>query len=287
MFKGFIMKKTVLASTIAIAFGMGGAALAQPHHHHQRSGVELNQHADDAAVANDDSMAANDSMNDNSRNQNNSDGDAKAYDTGAVAANNGATASAVLRNAFNTNDSFNSTRYIAKSKLEGSVTNNHIHGVGNMVSNQGSADGGTGKGGTGGVATGGLARSNGGNSAGATGGEAGANEIDDLATGDDFRGRRPISGDNRVRQTAGNGGAATTDRGGDATSTAGNASATGGSGGSGGSAGTIRLTAGTFDMSNTMTRVGQSAAGIMLASQNTGLSALVQQSVTVQANMGQ
>ncbi len=38
-------------------------------------------------------------------------------------------------------------------------------------------------------------------------------------------------------------------------------------------------------MSNTMTSVGQSAAGIMIANQNSGLSSLVQQSVNVQANM--
>lgn len=278
------MKKTVLASTIALAFGMCGAVLAQPHHH-QHSGAEVNQRAHDAAVANDESMAANDSMNDNSRNQNNSDGDAKSYATGGAAANNGATASSALTNAFNTQDSFNSNKVIAMSKLEGSVSHNHIANIGNTASNQGTADGGTGKGGTGGTANGGLARSSAGDSGRATGGSAGSNELDDQITADDFRGRRNSSGDNTARQTAGSGGAATTDRGGDAMATAGNASATGGAGGAGGSAGSIRLTTGGFDMSNTMTRVGQSAAGIMMASQNTGLSALVQQNVTVQANM--
>ena len=38
-------------------------------------------------------------------------------------------------------------------------------------------------------------------------------------------------------------------------------------------------------MSNTMTSVGQSAAGIMVASQNSGIASLVQQSVNVQANL--
>ncbi|CAB3787278.1 hypothetical protein LMG28138_02409 [Pararobbsia alpina] len=38
-------------------------------------------------------------------------------------------------------------------------------------------------------------------------------------------------------------------------------------------------------MSNTMTSVGQSAAGIMIANQNSGLASLVQQSVNVQANL--
>ena len=45
------------------------------------------------------------------------------------------------------------------------------------------------------------------------------------------------------------------------------------------------MNAGTFSMANSMTSVGQSAAGIMVASQNSGLSSLVQQSVNVQANL--
>ena len=44
--------------------------------------------------------------------------------------------------------------------------------------------------------------------------------------------------------------------------------------------------AGTFNLSNTMTNVGQSAAGITVLSQNSGISSLVQQSVNVQANLG-
>jgi hypothetical protein len=43
--------------------------------------------------------------------------------------------------------------------------------------------------------------------------------------------------------------------------------------------------AGTFNMSNTMSSVGQSAAGIMVAAQNSGISALIQQSVNVQSNL--
>ncbi|MDF9428572.1 signal peptide protein [Cupriavidus gilardii] len=38
-------------------------------------------------------------------------------------------------------------------------------------------------------------------------------------------------------------------------------------------------------MSNAMSSVGQSAAGIMIANQNSGLGSLVQQAVTVQANL--
>ena len=43
--------------------------------------------------------------------------------------------------------------------------------------------------------------------------------------------------------------------------------------------------AGTFDMSNSMSGVGQSAAGIMVVSQNNGFSSLIQQSVNVQSNL--
>ena len=43
--------------------------------------------------------------------------------------------------------------------------------------------------------------------------------------------------------------------------------------------------AGAFDMSNNMTSVGQSAAGIMVAAQNSGMASLIQQGITVQANL--
>jgi hypothetical protein len=43
--------------------------------------------------------------------------------------------------------------------------------------------------------------------------------------------------------------------------------------------------AGQFNLSNTMSGVAQSAAGIQVISQNTGMASLVQQSVNVQANL--
>ncbi|TFW13854.1 hypothetical protein E4L98_28350, partial [Duganella callida] len=58
-----------------------------------------------------------------------------------------------------------------------------------------------------------------------------------------------------------------------------------GAGGTGGAAGAVSVDAGTFNMSNSMTSVGQSAAGIMVASQNSGIASLVQQSVNVQSNL--
>ena len=59
----------------------------------------------------------------------------------------------------------------------------------------------------------------------------------------------------------------------------------GASGGSGGNGGSVANDAGAFDMSNNMTSVGQSAAGIMVAAQNSGFASLIQQGVTVQANL--
>jgi hypothetical protein len=56
-------------------------------------------------------------------------------------------------------------------------------------------------------------------------------------------------------------------------------------GGAGGAGGPVTVDGGVFNMSNVMTSVGQSAAGIMMASQNSGMAALVQQSVNVQSNL--
>ncbi len=56
-------------------------------------------------------------------------------------------------------------------------------------------------------------------------------------------------------------------------------------GGHGTSMGGVIVDAGTFNMSNAMTSVGQSAAGVMIANQNSGFASLIQQSVNVQANL--
>ena len=56
-------------------------------------------------------------------------------------------------------------------------------------------------------------------------------------------------------------------------------------GGTGGAGGTVMVDAGTFNMSNAMTSVGQSAAGVMVANQNSGFASLIQQSINVQANL--
>ena len=91
--------------------------------------------------------------------------------------------------------------------------------------------------------------------------------------------------------TGGNAAAATGGQGGTATA----AATTGGAGnggvgngavgGAGGAGGSISVSAGTFDLSNAMTGTAQSAAGILAIVQNTGIGALAQQSVNVQANL--
>ena len=58
-----------------------------------------------------------------------------------------------------------------------------------------------------------------------------------------------------------------------------------GGAGTGGNGGSNTVNAGSFDMSNNMSGVGQSAAGVMVISQNNGFSSLVQQSVNVQSNL--
>jgi hypothetical protein len=62
-------------------------------------------------------------------------------------------------------------------------------------------------------------------------------------------------------------------------------SGSGGSGGAGAAGGTIDTTAGSFNMSNTMSGSAAAAAGISLLAQNSGAAALIQQGVTVQANL--
>lgn len=92
------------------------------------------------------------------------------------------------------------------------------------------------------------------------GGEGGAGTGGDGAGGDGTGG-------------AGTGGAGT---GGDGT---------GAAGGNGGDGGSITVDAGTFDMSANIDGTAQSAAGVLVIANNSGVGALVQQAVTVQANV--
>jgi hypothetical protein len=59
----------------------------------------------------------------------------------------------------------------------------------------------------------------------------------------------------------------------------------GATGGNGGNGGTITVNAGTFDASATMSGTAQSAAGVLNVANSSGMGSLVQQAVTVQANL--
>jgi hypothetical protein len=59
----------------------------------------------------------------------------------------------------------------------------------------------------------------------------------------------------------------------------------GAAGGNGGNGGSASADAGSFDMANNMTGTAVGAAGIAVIAQNSGIAALVQQSVNVQANL--
>jgi hypothetical protein len=205
------MKKTLLASSIVLALGMNGAALAND-----------SQYGNDA-IATDSSIA----LQDNSNNSINTDTDintdidtwvktdnsvntetktktkiaaAAALGVGSAAAANGDASAHVA-------DSFNTSTATATSTLTGAVTGVTVAGIGNVAANSGLAIG----------ASVGI----------------GLDEEGDAAS---------ASGTNEVH-------------------------------------------AGTFDMSNSMSNVGQSAAGVMVVSQNSGAASLVQQSVNVQANL--
>ena len=78
--------------------------------------------------------------------------------------------------------------------------------------------------------------------------------------------------------SAGHGGAGGAAAGGSATG----GEATGGAGGAGGSS---WAHGGAFDMSNSMDGSANAAAGIMVLAQNSGATSLIQQGVTVQANL--
>jgi hypothetical protein len=316
------MKKTLLASALAIAFGLSGQAMASEGHsggHSGGSGGGTGQAAEAGAAAtvtshggpaaaqgslvNQDSFNETDSRDQSG--QNNSDGDAKSYDTAGVAANNGGWATSTLTNAFNT------SKAIATSRLHGSVSHNMIMGLGNKASTFGSADGGKAYGGKGGLGIGGSAMSLGAKGGAAEGGEGGnggdagvtgvgmggSGHRDSLARhsgGDSGSGGSQSDGTAGTAGVSGNTGGAGgagggTNNGGEggAGGAATAAAGVGGNaaGGTGGAGGQVYADAGTFNMSNAMWNVGQSAAGIMIATQNSGLSSLVQQSINVQANM--
>lgn len=274
------MSKTLMASAICLTLGFSGYAMANPC-----------------------------AEGDSSCNQSNSGGGSNSLSAIAQstqsgsgpAANEGST---VYSNAFNT------SKAIAKTNLEGYVSGITIHNIGNSVYNEGDANGGNGgKGGKGIGGDGGDAHAWGGTGGKGSGGDGTAGAISaavgGYAEGEGGKGSaHSHEGDVNASATGGagtataggassgsasasaGGGAGTGGNGGSAVSVAGNGAAgNGGGGGGGGNGGTNALNAGTFDMSSNMSNVGNSAAGVMVISQNSGFASLAQQGVTIQANL--
>jgi len=210
----------------------------------------------------------------------------------------------------NLTNAFNKTTVVNATKLDGYVSGNTIHDVGN-TGGYANNSGNTGYGGDGGNAkagaSSGKAVSNGGdggNANGGSGGDGGKSSIDQNAK--NGYARNSEKGDGKAFQAAkseaearakgadggkgGNGGNGGTGgeggMGGSATS--GNASVKRTAGGDGGDGGAIRVRggdAGKFDASNTMRGSFNHAGGIMAPIQNTGMSSLQQVGVTVMATI--
>lgn len=221
-------------------------------------------------------------------------------------------------------DSFNVNTAVANTQLQGAVTGNDVYDIGNHTRNSGDADGGDGgnggkgghawadggkgSGGDGGDAGAISARegdSDAGSSSGALGlagsennadsrarvrergdGDADAdararNRADSTADADSTSGDATASNSGSSGNANAGGGAGGAASGGDAAAVAG----TGGNGGDGSDGGATWADGGSFDMSNTMSGSANAAAGIMVMAQNSGATSLIQQGVTVQANL--
>jgi hypothetical protein len=207
-------------------------------------------------------------------------------------------------------NAFNKTTVVNATKLDGYVSGNTIHDIGNtggFAQNSGNA----GYGGNGGDA---KAFSYSGKASGGKGGNGGDSHADGAYGGKSLtkadanggfarnseKGRGDASqtgqggagggasggggGAGGAGGTSGSGGAGGS--GGAATNGAVTAGATGGHGGAGGALKVAGGDAGTFNASNTLTNAFNSAAGINFAIQNTGMASLQQVGVTTMATVG-
>jgi hypothetical protein len=211
----------------------------------------------------------------------------------------------------NLNHAFNKTTVVTATKLDGHVSGNRIHDIGN-VGGYATNSGYTGNGGDGGnakaAAYSGKAVTNGGdggNAKGGSGGDGGKSSIDqDVKNG---YARNSEKADGKAFQAAkaeaearakgadggqgGNGGNGGTGGAGGAggSATTGDATVKRTDGGDGGNGGAIRVRggeAGKFDASNTLRGSFNHAGGIMAPIQNTGAASLQQVGVTVMATIG-
>ena len=220
-------------------------------------------------------------------------------------------------------DSFNTSNAVATTALVGAVTGNAVYGNGNIALNNGHANGGSG--GAGGVnaAVGGYGSGGDGGDGGDAlaaslrdGDSASANisaaiglgiaynDPDSSATSTESGRGSSAAGSGASGNASASGGASAS---GSSSSTndgssgdawayggyggyggdghGGYADASGANGGDGGDGGSAWADAGSFNMSNAMNGSANAAAGIMVLAQNSGAASLIQQGVTVQANL--
>lgn len=211
----------------------------------------------------------------------------------------------------NLKDSFNKTTVVNATKLDGYVSGNRIHDIGN-TGGYATNDGKAGAGGPGGdakaVAYSGKAVANGGDggySKAGSGGDGGKGSIDQDAK--NGYARNSEKGDGKAHQTAkaeaearakgadggkggrGGDGGAGGDGGTGGIAGTGNATAKKTIGGDGGNGGDIRVrggNAGTFNASNTLSNSFNNSGGIFSSIQNTGAASLQQVGITTMANIG-
>lgn len=213
--------------------------------------------------------------------------------------------------------SFNTSNAVATTNLVGYVSGNAIHDIGNYSRNSGDASGGRGGSANGGDAMGGKAIGGDGADAQAISARRGGSYADGVSDADSDADSLADSSDSAAMARARRGGAhaenypysesaaasrararnssssSNSGSSGDAYAWGGNggrarggsAYADGGTGGAGGDGGSTYSDAGGFDMHNAMNGSANAAAGVMVVAQNSGAASLIQQGVTVQANL--
>ncbi|KFX26376.1 signal peptide protein, partial [Ralstonia solanacearum] len=145
------MKKTLLATAIAMGLGVSGAAWADIGNTASGAGDKTQTNTStitntttttDTNTSSRTSTRSTDNSNQNNDQSQGSNRDnsgwAHAEGYGTAAANNGGTAVSTFSN------SFNSSKAIAISRLDGTVSNLSISGIGNVATNTGTANGGSG-----------------------------------------------------------------------------------------------------------------------------------------------
>lgn len=257
-------RKSMIAAAVLLAIGFTGQAWSQDQNE-RGFGDNNSTRSDDHSGDNRDNTSA-----------------ALSAGLGNASASNNSTATA------NWSNSFNSSTVVATTALSGVVTGNAVFGLGNVAVNVGDASGGDG--GSGGDAGAISARDGDSASASLAGAGAVANSANDSSARSRSRDRG--FGDSTADSSTSGSSSSTSDAsatGGASTSSnegsSGDATADGGYGGYGGAGGANYADAGTFDMSNHMDGSANTAAGIMVVAQNSGASSLIQQGITVQANL--